>query len=87
MLTWRTHLRGACSAVLRLLQQLQGAQLPVFALSADLFAALQLQSQFSNLLEEKEHHVSERGVTVESWRKCICSHGTFPSSKMSEPRK
>jgi len=37
--------------VLRL--QLQGALLPVFVLPADLLAALQLQSKFSNLLEEK----------------------------------
>ena len=41
--------------MLRLLLQLQRALLPLFALPADLLAALQLQSQFSNLLEEKEH--------------------------------
>lgn len=49
----KTHLRLACSTVLCLLGQLQGALLPVFALSADLFASLQLQPQFSNLLKGK----------------------------------
>ena len=45
------HLGRAGGAVLRLLR---GAVLLVFALAADLLAALELQAQFSNLLEEKK---------------------------------
>ena len=48
-----SHLGGAGVAVLCLLGLLWDAVLLVFALAADLLAALELQAQFSNLLEEK----------------------------------
>lgn len=48
------YLRRARAAVL--LRQLQRALLPVFALPADLLAALELEPQFSNLLRDGGTH-------------------------------
>lgn len=49
----QTYLQHARVAVLR---QLQRALLPVFALTADLLAALELEPQFSNLLRDGGTH-------------------------------
>lgn len=80
ILTRITHLWLALDAMLRLLRQLQRALLPVFALPADLFAALQLQSQFSDLLEEKRNITSANG-------RSRSSHGGKISIKTVKPEE
>lgn len=52
----QTYLQRARVAVLCLLRQLQRALLPVFALTVDLLAALELEPQFSNLLRDGRTH-------------------------------